>query len=239
MQIAIERMIESLNGSNNTDFQELYRDATEVPASERYQPSMLNLNIACLTGNVLLIREMLAGDDVSPQYLPSEKYYWMAYGHTEIVKALLEDERFDPRDDDAFPFLTACQYGWEESLQLLLEDGRVDPNGHFGDDYPILEAVAVGSVGAVRLLLRDRRADPTIEDNHCVILAAERGYEKIVKLLLADRRVDASDQDNEAIRLAIAGKHWGVVWLLARDYRVMRSLTSDERYIAEKILRSY
>ena len=69
MEEAIKRQIDALEGSENADFQELHEDAMRVPAEERYLPSLLNLNIACLTGNVTLVREMLADDRVSPQYL--------------------------------------------------------------------------------------------------------------------------------------------------------------------------
>ena len=217
----------------------LYRETNEVPLEDRYDPSLLNLNIACVVGDYELADALLRRDDVDPGEIWQEEYYFYLYMHPDIVRLLLEDGRMNPGLDNSYPIFFASENGLVESLRLLLIDGRADPT--IVEDFRsvISFAAEYEQLEVVRLLLLDGRADPAAGGNEALIIAATQGDEEMVALLMRDGRVDPSDQDNQATREAIAGKHWGVVYLLAQDRKVMRSLKKDEKYIAEKVLRDY
>lgn len=111
-------------------------------------------------------------------------------GHVEVVKALLEDGRVDPRDKESECLSVASWVGNVEVVQALLEDGRAEPD--WNTNYMLVIAADDGDVDVTRMLLKDGRVDPTIEDNSTLQIAIDRGHIEIERLLRADSRVATS-----------------------------------------------
>ncbi len=109
-------------------------------------------------------------------------------GHADVVKALLEDGRVYPGDDDNNALRQASGNGHVDVVALLLADPRVDPTAHTNES--IRKAAEFGHADVVRLLLADKRVDPSARNNIAIQDAALKGHFEIVKLLLADPRVD-------------------------------------------------
>ena len=143
-------------------------------------------------------------------------------GQIEIVRLLLQDERFYPGYEDGLAIRSAIQYDHIEIVKLLLNDPRVDTWGSFR------ESIKYNRIEIFKLLLADDRVDPADDDNRAIIYAAEKGRVKGFKLLLADYRVDPSDLNNAAIRLASGNGHPEIVKLLLADQRV--NPAADDNY---------
>jgi len=109
------------------------------------------------------------------------------YGHTDIVKLLLQDRRVDPTADSNYAIGVASQNGHIEVVKLLLQDERVDPSDD--NNYAIMWSSRNGHIDIVKLLLQDERLDPSDDNNWTIRWASQ--YEKtgIVKLLIQDERV--------------------------------------------------
>ena len=79
------------------------------------------------------------------------------YGHFEIVKLLLNDNRIDinqAKNDGATPFYIACQEGHVEIVKLLLNDKSVDINKVTNEGTtPFYIACCKGHIEVVKLLL--------------------------------------------------------------------------------------
>ena len=137
------------------------------------------------------------------------------YGHHEVVKLLLTDDRVDPSACDNIAISESAEEGYVEVVKLLLADERVDPS----DGEAISWAAKNGHHQVVKMLLADGRSNPSAWNNQAICNAASSGHHQIVKMLLADERVDPSDKDNWIIRIAAGNGHIEVVKLLLKDGR--------------------
>ena len=108
------------------------------------------MNAVRRTDNKELVKQMLkSGVDPSAQdnyaiQLAAE------YGHTEVVRLLLGDERVNPSAVDNYAIKQAAYYGRTAIVRLLLSDKRVDPSAD--DDYAIRLAAQNGHDEIVKLL---------------------------------------------------------------------------------------
>lgn len=139
------------------------------------------------------------------------------YGHVDIVRLLLNDQRTDPLAGDNCAIEWAILNDHIDIVRLLLNDQRVDPSAN--NNYVIYVSSKNGHSEIVRLLLNDNRTDPSANDNEAIICASENGHSEVVRLLLNDKRIDPSANNNEAIRCAHLNGHTEVVKLLFRDHR--------------------
>ncbi len=132
------------------------------------------------------------------------------FGCIHSVRALLQDPRVDPTDNNSSSIQVASLNGHTEVVQLLLDDGRADPTTE--DSKSLYNAAISNHPDVVRLLLKDGRADP----GDIIRWASEKGYVRVVELLLKDGRADPGD----IIRWASEKGHVRVVELLLKDDRV-------------------
>jgi hypothetical protein len=122
-------------------------------------------------------------------------------GNTELVKKLLQDQRFDPSCLNNQVLRYACESGQEDIVQLLLEDNRVNP--FLPNNNPLLGAC------------RAHNAD--LIDN----------YNKIVELLLEHPLVDPNFNNAEAVKLAAKKHNWIIVSTMLKHQRL--TLSVDQR----------
>jgi ankyrin repeat protein len=107
------------------------------------------------------------------------------YGHTEIVKIFLEDNRVDPilLDKKINRVLCcACIYGRIEIVKLLLQDHRIKPI--VDNDPAISSAATSGHIEIVKLLLQKQNESHIIySNNQAIHYANANRHKEIVKLL--------------------------------------------------------
>lgn len=120
------------------------------------------------------------------------------YGHLEIVRRLLQDERVNPAEHDNDAIVYAAFNDNVEIVRLLLQDERVNPADNNND--AIIQASTHDSLETARLLLEDERVNPADQDNIAIIQASNHGHTQMVALLLQDERVNPTAEDNKAIR---------------------------------------
>jgi ankyrin repeat protein len=109
---------------------------------------------ACGYGKLDQVVELLKTADPSSRdnqaiHLASE------WGHVEVVKLLLKDERVDPGADDNYAIRWASLNGHVEVVRLLLREEKVDPSSR--DNQAIEWASWGGHIEVVKLLLQDKR----------------------------------------------------------------------------------
>lgn len=139
------------------------------------------LVIAARTGNINAVRRLIAAG-ANPAFDNNDAIELAAgYGHLEVVRLLLQDERVDPSADNDKAIVLAAQGGYLEIVRLLLSDSRVNPGVSVNE--PIRWAAMNGHLEVVRLLLQDDRVDPTADDNYAIRGAAENGHTEVVQLL--------------------------------------------------------
>lgn len=51
-------------------------------------------------------------------------------------------------------------------------------------------------MGVVSVLLADKRVDPSADESNAMLIAVEKGHEKVVELLLADKRINPAFKNN-------------------------------------------
>lgn len=135
------------------------------------------------------------------------------YGHLEIVKFLLENEKVDPSDGNNYALQMACRNGHTKVVELLLKDGRVNPADM--RNYALKIASQYGHLEIVKLLLE---TEPLDFYNESLRNAAEYGHLEIVKLL--STKFNPSFPENLALKDAYLNKHFDVVKFLLNDRRV-------------------
>jgi ankyrin repeat protein len=125
------------------------------------------------------------------------------YGHTRVVRMLLEAEKkglgavdVDSRSNNGrTPLSLAAQGGWHAVVNLLLETGKVDVDAADSEHRrtPLSWAAGNGHFEVVMMLLATGRVDVGSRDGefHRTPLewAAERGYDAVVELLEEQDRV--------------------------------------------------
>jgi len=154
------------------------------------------------------------------------------YGHTEMVKMLLELGEIDPDKpsslDGGTPLSLAAEAGHEGVVKILLEREDVNPNAQTSDEgeTPLLYAAFRGHEGVVRILLErgDVSPDkPNSYGNTPLWYAAGQGHEGVVKILLGREDVNPDKPDNRGrtpLSEAAEEGHEEVVKILLRREEV-------------------
>ena len=78
------------------------------------------------------------------------------YGHADIVRLLLADDRCDPSWNYNEAIEIAAEYNHTETIKILLADPRVDPNGEV-----LSMATGNSNEEIVQLLMADNRVGPS------------------------------------------------------------------------------
>ncbi len=81
--------------------------------------------LACCHNKLTIVKLLLPYVDASDQnnYAIIEA---SLYGHTEVVKLLLENDKVDASDQNNYAIRSASVYGHTEVVKLLLENDKVD-----------------------------------------------------------------------------------------------------------------
>lgn len=142
-------------------------------------------------------------------------------GQTEVVRALLEDGRWNPSAGGEDCLYTAVFEGHTDVLRLLLEDGGADPDTYLLNYLCRLSDK--GRVDMIRMLLSDPRSDPTQNRSWAMERACTHGQIEVVRVLLEDGRADIIA--NDCISKTWYAGHTEILRLLLADPRV-----SDETH---------
>ncbi len=140
-------------------------------------------NVAVHANNVSVVGTLLRLCHPPPQCI-IEAAGW---GHTAIVKLLLDDGRTDPSYDYQYALRIASLRGNNNTVKVLLEDTRVDPSVQ--KQYCIGMASRNGHIETVKLLLKHPKVVAGGDNNFALRMAADMGNHEIVKLLCAERSV--------------------------------------------------
>ncbi|KAJ3230811.1 hypothetical protein HDU81_004239 [Chytriomyces hyalinus] len=165
---------------------------------EQLEMSVYPLYIACLVNRrnvlrVLMGRRLLDSMNLMPRDCTLAMTNAADRGYTDIVRMLMEDDRFDP--DVALQ--RAVVNDREEVARLVLEDGRADPTRL----RCMEKAVEYGSVNVLTALLADGRADPAYSNSACMVDAVHKGRVRMVEAFLKDGRVDATRALIQAVKM--------------------------------------
>lgn len=100
-----------------------------------------------------IVRSLLR-DGIDPSYAESQPLRLAAhYGHSEVVKILLDVETTDPTGDNHDAFFSACSEGHAEIIEMLLNCPEVDPlfkNGLY---------LEMAHPDVIKVLKSDKRVD--------------------------------------------------------------------------------
>ena len=158
---------------------------------------------ACKTGDLATVQRLLTNPKLDPAngeygsawYQEPIKYATM-FGHTEVVRRLLQDPRVNPRN---VPFAAIVSAGHTEIVRILLQDGRANPV-YLDKTTLLYTALWRGYLKIVRLLIDDPRVYP-IPYRELQRLIANIGYRGFVeqtdgrelvalRFLLADPKIN-------------------------------------------------
>ncbi|KAJ3409750.1 hypothetical protein HDU80_009727 [Chytriomyces hyalinus] len=164
---------------------------------EQLEMSVYPLHVACLVNRSSVLRVLMGRRLIDRMNLTQRDCALCLTnaadrGYTEIVRMLMEDDRFDP--DVALQ--CAVVNDREEVARLVLADGRADPVRL----KCLPKAVEYGSINVVMALLADGRADPADSNNACLVDAVHKGRIQLIEAFLKDGRVDATRALIQAVR---------------------------------------
>ena len=155
---------------------------------------------SCADGDLEAVRELVNDPAVDFNWVGEDRgdaplHRACRFGHLEIVKVLLAQERIEVNKGnkgDASPFYISCREGHKEVVSLLLADPRIDPNKAKNDGAtPFFMTCQNGHKEVVSLLLADPRIDPNkprSDQSTPLWYASQNGHLVIVQHLLATGR---------------------------------------------------
>ena len=137
--------------------------------------------IVAVKKNYVNVASKLLNDSRLESYFNTNILVWAMEKkkHTDIIKLILNNERFflNPNHNELFNY--ACEINCTEVIEKLLQNG-VDPS--IKDNYPICAAVCHGNVHIIKLLLNDSRVDVTVSNDSPIRKACELGFKEIVEI---------------------------------------------------------
>ena len=139
-------------------------------------------------------------------------------GLSEMVRALINDDRIDPTMNQNGPIRYAIYKNHMNVIKILMLDKRVNPS--VLDNDALRFSCVNNNCEIVKLLMADERVDPSAFNNAGIRIASIYGLPEIVKILLSDPRVDPSVRHNEAMISAAKNGNTEVVKILLSDSRV-------------------
>lgn len=179
-------------------------------------------------------------------------------GHVDIVKTIIDNEYYIPKDIIHNAMLTACIKGYELILQELLKIKNIDPS--FQKNECIIKASSEGNYEVVKILLHHPKVNPAARHNLALKLACSNGRDHVVEILLKDNRVDLNDRtdgysalmhatinnkfntvklllnnkemdptDYEALDISISKKYFDISKLILNDDRTNLAVYTNER----------
>lgn len=172
-------------------------------------------------GNLQKVQQLIqAGVDVNTKGKDHSTALTIAtvMGHNDIVKLLLENENLNTEQKFA-AIVWAERSKNTKALQLLEEAGANIADSSAEDQ--LFYAATTGDVKQVQLLLdKDVKVDVTdpIDNSTALIMAAEKGHEKVVMLLL-DNGADINAANNfggTALHGALSDRHTDLAQLLIK-----------------------
>ncbi|KAN0074269.1 Ankyrin repeat-containing domain protein [Elaphomyces granulatus] len=188
--------------NGHSEVVELLLGVTNIDPNARDPQATTPLYHACKTGDVSIVRQLLARDDVNPNTIEGSYEYGaitplqlaISRRNTEIVELLLAKDGIDVNFCE--PLYYACKTGDVSIVRQLLARDDVNPNTT--DGSPLLLAISSRNTEIVELLL----AKDGIDVNLCsryhsryhrispLMMAVERGWVEVVESLLARDELD-------------------------------------------------
>ncbi len=208
--INAKKSVSSGQISNSTDVDAAYASklvnaASDVEAGIRVFPGSAPLHIACMRGNMPLVRMLLRVGEATPDITT------LPHGQT--------------------PFICACKYGQLHTVMALVDEGLCKPQTRdLAGRTALHEACLQGHVEVVKYLLQlpVLWLEATDKDGSTpLLLASASNQEAVVKVLLKEG-ANVTHKDNNgatALSLACGGGHIEVARMLALDSDA--SLTSN------------
>jgi hypothetical protein len=208
--VIIKKLFEFIETSNffNIFITKIFRNDEQL--------NNLQLRYACESGNLNEVKRLLSTNIDPSCYNNSVFISSCKYGHIDIVKLLLTDDRVDPASENNEGFVIACENNRVDIVNLLLNDSRITPN-YLG----FIKACTFGHMDTFSLLCSHPRIDITEQINKGVLASLSNGHTEISKILLADVRVRLNPQEYiKAIRTACHEGYKNTVNLLLSTYNI-------------------
>ncbi|KAJ3294046.1 hypothetical protein HDU79_011629, partial [Rhizoclosmatium sp. JEL0117] len=195
-----------------------------------YEPTNRLLRWACELEHVEIVDMCLRNPllDIST-YKNAAFYIAHTYRRTHIAKLLLNDPRYDKRDDqNHISYLNLlCIYGMYEELQSWILDPRINPSEN--NSKALIFAIENGHFEVVDVLLTDGRVNPN--NRNVLKLATKKGRDDIVQRILEDPRTNPSLEDNVALLIAGHGNYKTILEKLLLDPRINVTLDNNILFI--------
>ena len=240
-------LMERTENAVNREYLLNMRTATEFDrAGKKVTARVAAIHIAAYNGNSGVVRLLCQEYGVDVNCSTSETVEeaprkgitpleWAArMGHTEVVKALLEnkaDMNISRPTDSVTPLTIAAQNGHTEVVKLLL-DNKADVNAstHTGAT-PLYVAAQKGHTEVMKLLLANK-GDVNARKHNGVTplyIAAQNGHTEVVELLFANKADVNASKNNRATPLFIAARngHTEVVKLLLANKADVNASMND------------
>ncbi|KAI2492671.1 serine/threonine kinase [Fragilaria crotonensis] len=208
--------------------------------SKRKEPSSANdrkLINSAFDGNLQEVRDLLrAGANVNAQRTDigvTALYVASEFGHVEVVRALLQNNKVDVNlrrtDDGTTALYVASQNGQLEVVRELLRNNKVDVNlQHTCGSTALYMASQNGHVEVVRELLQNNKVDVNLQRTDdggttALYIASEFGHLEVVRALLQNNKVDVNLQKTggyTALYIASEKGHVEIVRALLQNNKV-------------------
>jgi ankyrin repeat protein len=123
-----------------------------------------DLRTAIINNDIKTVTSLLTDKTFEPNEIKkihSHIVFSSKKGYIEIVKLLLNDQRFDPSEKCNWAIQLASEHGHFEVVELLLKDSRVDPSDW--NNTAILKALNSKHLNIIKLLWEDKRVKNTLQ----------------------------------------------------------------------------
>lgn len=165
-----------------------------------------------------MVEALLEDARVNPAFCCAEPLREAArYGHLDIVKLLLANERVRGVLSLSPAPSIAIRRRHYDIADLLLSAASFDPSATNSEIFRT--AARFGRTELLTRILADPRVDPSAVDNEAIRDAAANGHAEVVARLLADPRVNPTARNSAALRLAAHNGHSAVIAHLLADRR--------------------
>lgn len=173
------------------------RDPLSLDGRPRKPPKFCSLSIACQSGDLRSVKELLIRGHFSPKINDNEPIRLAAgAGHHEIVGLLLGFPSVNPGANDNEAIRTAVKNGHFEVVRLLLTDYRVDPTANGNEALRMV--IANGNLKVLNLLLQHWTSYKISTDLDIVRLAIKSDNRQILEAIMAHRQKFQYREDMES-----------------------------------------
>ena len=199
-------MLLSLGDRKWVEFQKCYPDINILSSENRERIFIL----AVRKGYLLLVEYALRYDVNPSAYNNMALRETALFGHSHIVKRLLQDERFNPINTDEFlytsnfhgivsqcykykpddpstgvssAFRESSAYGRSDIVDMLIQRGLIN---QAQQDEAFSFACGCGCVNMVDYFLKNPLINPMMSNGKCLVTACQEGFTGVVRRLLQD-----------------------------------------------------